>query len=697
LSSLLLDLVDTSWVKYHQRPVAGSHRKPTHLSRVGLLVTLFVAGLLSPALPLAGPKAKSDSAQSSPAQLRTITTAREAHELSTREAARGYPIHLRAVITYFEPTIVNHGWVAMFVHDSTGCIFVFVKSGSVAPIPSGTLIDLRGVSAPGWFAPVVAHPQIKVIGYAGLPANAYRPSFAQLFSGSEDSQWVELEGVIHSIVDEDGHIILQMIMDDRPITVNMGSEPGAAYSGLIDSKIRIRGNAGAVYDAKHTHMIGVRLTCPNLSAVQILEAQPSDPFRLQPVPIDKLLNWDMAPALAHRVHLRGRVTLQWPGTLVCIRDATEGICAQTEQNTRLQNGELIDIAGFVRVEGSAPTLNDAVFKSSDSSTAVPVEAAPATADEILAGEHDSQLVTIDGQLLSRDLSSSDTTLLVSSGKFIFKAILPQSMSGQESKEWENGSLLRITGISSVQIEAQRSGLRFVTAAPTTFRVRLRSPADVVVLKRPSWWTASHMMIVLAVALAGTLVVLGWVILLRKRLRESEERFRHMALHDALTGLATRLLLQDRLHIAIESAKRHGAGLALLMVDLDKFKGINDSFGHPAGDEVLRVTADRILETVRSSDTVARLGGDEFAVLLAGLNDSRMAEVVAANLVKALACPISLESSEVPVSVSIGLCIALAGDLDEDQLMKNADAALYCAKKRGRGRYEVFTPALLIQD
>ena len=632
--------------------------------------------------------ATAQTASLPPSQLPTLTTARQAHSLTSEEAARGYPIHQRAVITFFEPTIANGGWVAMFVHDATGCIFVFVKSGSVAPIPPGTVIDLRGVSAPGWFAPVVAHPQIKVIGFAGLPGNPRRPSFARLWSGAEDSQWVELEGVIHSIVNEDGHIILQMILDDRPITVNMGSEPGAAYSGLVDSKIRIRGNVGAMFDAKRTHMIGIRLSCPNLSAVQVLEASPSDPFKLQPLPIDKLLKWEQAPSLAHRVHLQGRVTLQWPGMSVCIRDVTAGICAQTRQNTRLRNGELIDIAGFVRVEGSAPALNDAVFSSSGSSADAPVEAVPATADEILAGGHDSQLIQIDGQLLSRDLSSSDTTLLVNSGKSIFKAILPQSMSGPESKAWENGSLLRITGVSSVEVGEPRSRLRFVTAAPTSFRLLLRSPADVVVIKGPSWWTPSHALIVLAIALAGTLVVLSWVTLLRKRLRESEERFRHMALHDALTGLATRLLLDDRLNAALETAKRHENCLALLMVDLDGFKQTNDTYGHPAGDEVLCVTATRLTQAVRKSDTVARMGGDEFVVLLPDLGDPLKAKEIAAKIVKVLAEPVHFAGHEIPVSVSVGVCSSTACGLDNETLLRCADNALYQAKANGRNCFHV---------
>jgi diguanylate cyclase (GGDEF)-like protein len=206
--------------------------------------------------------------------------------------------------------------------------------------------------------------------------------------------------------------------------------------------------------------------------------------------------------------------------------------------------------------------------------------------------------------------------------------------------------------------------------------------------------------VLALALSGTLVVLAWVVVLRKRveqqtilLRESEQRFRHMALHDALTGLATRLLLEDRLSAAVETAKRHQTGLALLMVDLDRFKDTNDTYGHQAGDEVLRVTADRLLEAVRKSDTVARIGGDEYIVLLADLRDPQIAERTAANIVETLAVPISFEGRKMPVTVSVGVCAYEAGKLDADTLLKNADVALYRAKKRGRNCFVVFTPEL----
>ena len=128
-----------------------------------------------------------------------------------------------------------------------------------------------------------------------------------------------------------------------------------------------------------------------------------------------------------------------------------------------------------------------------------------------------------------------------------------------------------------------------------------------------------------------------------------------------------------------------------MVDLDRFKEINDTYGHAAGDEVLRVTANRLLQAVRRADTVARVGGDEFVVLLQDLTDLRAAERIAAIIVGSLAVSIPIEGREVPVSVSVGVCALSAEALDAANLMKNADAALYGAKTSGRNRFQVYTP------
>jgi diguanylate cyclase (GGDEF)-like protein len=598
-------------------------------------------------------------------------------------------------VTYFDQDY-GTGYAAIFVHDSTGSIFVKIRSDSVGPITAGTVIDVRGVSGLGGFGPVVKEPQIRVIGYAPLPPNPPRISLPRLETGAEDAQWVEVEGTIHAVYELAHSVTLQLAMIDGTISVTIPKEAGATYSGLVDAKVKIHADAAPTINGD-SQMIGIHLMAPNLSAVTVVEAAPGDPFMQPLTAIDKLLHWDEYSASFHRVHVRGNVTLQWPGSSLCIRDANRGICVQTDQDARFALGDLIDVVGFAGTENNEPVLTDAVLKSAGNG--VPVPAVPVTVEQALQGNHDSDLIQIDGQLIGNDMASYDMNLLLASGDTVFTAVLPKGLTGTNASPWKIGSRLRVTGICSVQIDA-RSHVREGVAVTKSFRVLLRSPQDVVVLEGPSWWTPGHILVLLALALIATLCVLGWVTVLRRRveeqsilLRESESRFRHLALHDTLTGLATRLLLQDRMDVGLEAAKRHDTGLALLMVDIDRFKQTNDTYGHQAGDEVLRVTAQRLLQAVRKSDTVARMGGDEFIGLLIDLHNPQMAERIAAKIVKSLAEPVLFAGREIPVSVSVGVCTSDTGGLDEEALLKHADDALYHAKAMGRNCFHVFSPEM----
>jgi diguanylate cyclase (GGDEF)-like protein len=659
---------------------------------LGLFAIVF-AVILSASSLYARPAALQSITNSSE-KLPTLTTARPAHNLTSGEAARAYPVHLRGVVTYYDPRIGSKR-AALFVHDSTGTIYVELAEGTLGDFFPGTLLDVRGVSGTGEFAPIVAKPQVKVIGHSDLPANPPRKSFTRLLTGAEDGQWIEAEGLIHSVAEYEHNVSLQMAMEGGTVTIVMVKEAGARYSGLVDAKVRVHANAAPTFNSGR-QMIGVRLMCPGISAITVVEAVSGDPFKLPTIPIDRLSRWDQVDASLHRIRLHGKVTLQWPGSSLCIRDATRGICTQTAQDTPVALGDEVDVAGFTGISGSAPILRDAVFRSVAAGSAVAAE--PVTAEQALLDKHDSELIQIDGRLIGKDVGDSGTTLLLTAGKNIFTAILPKGQAAPQANAWEIGSVLRVTGICSVGLDAQRSAIGEGVAVPKSFRVLMRFPQDALILQRPSWWTVDHAFVLLFVMLIGTLLVLAWVVVLRKRveaqthlLRESEERFRQMAMHDALTGLATRSLLQDRLDIAVESVRRRKTGLALFMLDVDKFKHVNDRYGHQAGDEVLRVTACRLLEAVRKSDTVARFGGDEFVVLLPDISEPQAAEKIAANIVQKLGVPILFKERLVPVSVSLGICIAFAAELDADTLMRNADAALYHAKAHGRNCYQVFTP------
>jgi diguanylate cyclase (GGDEF)-like protein/PAS domain S-box-containing protein len=176
-----------------------------------------------------------------------------------------------------------------------------------------------------------------------------------------------------------------------------------------------------------------------------------------------------------------------------------------------------------------------------------------------------------------------------------------------------------------------------------------------------------------------------------RQKTAEQQLRQRAEFDALTGLPNRGLFNDRLASAIERARRSGKTMALLFLDIDHFKGVNDSRGHGAGDALLRIVAERLLATVRGADTVARLSGDEFTVILEGLTEPADAETVAMKLVEALRPPMQLGGTLVSVSTSVGLAVLDPGDVDAAGLLQRADEALYEAKRAGRDRY-VKSPA-----
>ena len=181
--------------------------------------------------------------------------------------------------------------------------------------------------------------------------------------------------------------------------------------------------------------------------------------------------------------------------------------------------------------------------------------------------------------------------------------------------------------------------------------------------------------------------------LEEALAENQARLEHQTLHDPLTGLANRVLLLDRLEHAVNASARRSTRPAVLFMDLDYFKSVNDASGHSAGDQLLAEVAERLRAVIRPNDTVARLGGDEFVVLCEDLADPlHEAKAVAQRIAKGLEPPFSVGGREVFVAASIGIAPSAAGDSAE-RLMARADQAMYRAKKLGRGRVEVYDPAV----
>jgi diguanylate cyclase (GGDEF)-like protein/PAS domain S-box-containing protein len=174
---------------------------------------------------------------------------------------------------------------------------------------------------------------------------------------------------------------------------------------------------------------------------------------------------------------------------------------------------------------------------------------------------------------------------------------------------------------------------------------------------------------------------------------NEEKLARLAQYDALTELPNRLLLRDRVEVAIENAERSGASPCLMFVDLDRFKLVNDSFGHATGDRLLREVASRLSRAIRGSDTVSRQGGDEFLVLLPELDAAEAAGRIAGKLIAEVARPYRIDGRELLIGASIGIACFPGDGSDYETLLRNADAAMYSAKDLGRGRYQFYSPEM----
>jgi diguanylate cyclase (GGDEF)-like protein len=203
---------------------------------------------------------------------------------------------------------------------------------------------------------------------------------------------------------------------------------------------------------------------------------------------------------------------------------------------------------------------------------------------------------------------------------------------------------------------------------------------------------------LTVTLMGLLGRMSWQ-LVQGRVREGETKLKHaqrveyLAYHDGLTGLPNRSLFSKVLSQSISEAHRHERRLAVAFLDLDRFKQINDTLGHEAGDQLLKEVATRLKACVRESDTVARLGGDEFVVLLPELEDEKYAAIVAQKILAATAKPFSLMGQEFRVTASIGISTYPQDGLDEQTLTKNADIAMYQAKAEGKNNFQFYSEKL----
>ncbi len=315
--------------------------------------TLAVWAIAANFLTVCGAKAIGMADQPLP----ILTTAVQVHSLSAAEANRRYPVHVQGVVTYFDPVSPD-----LFIQDHSGGVWVNWTSGLLRP-QAGDLLDVTGVTSAD-FAPNVIEPHLKIIGHAPLP-KPRNVSFAQMSSTEDDSQWVQVEGIVRSVGYFTGpglHKILAigLAMGDHDIEVHMPWDGSTPPTDLVDTVVQIRGVCGALFSPRN-QLIGVSLYVPSLRYIAILQDHPRDPFSAPVLSIDSLQRFGLKTSTGHRVKIAGVVTAIVKDGLY-VADDTGSLLVKTRDNPGVQIGDRIESLGFAGFSNSHVLFQDSTVR-----------------------------------------------------------------------------------------------------------------------------------------------------------------------------------------------------------------------------------------------------------------------------------------------------------------------------------------------
>jgi signal transduction histidine kinase len=443
--------------------------------------------------------------------LPALTQAVQVRNLPANEAARGYPVRITGVLTYSDPT---NG--LQFVQDRTGGIFVDGKQKKFDSFPeAGRLVEITGFSGPGDYAPVIEAVQLRSLGESALP-KPKAVSMQVLMTGTQDSQWIILNGVVRSQSVQDNATVLSLATGDSVVNVtapNAAAHP--APRSYVDAWVEIRGVCGTVFDNQR-HLQGITLYAPDWEQVRSWSDGPEDPFALPVRSISELLEFHPAADGLHRSHVHGTVLLRQTDGSFYVQDATGAILIQAQTAVGLvKPGQMVDLVGFPSIVNKWPVLQEAVVRGvAETSKLQPIPIAPDTA---LSQVFHGVLVCLQARVMSHSSGATEESLMLQFGPGITDAILEKDQPADQLGQVKPGSVVELTGVYLAQADDNRT--------VQSFQLMLRSPHDVRVLSRPAWWTAQRTLWLFAALATSLALVLTWVTALRKQVYERTRELR----------------------------------------------------------------------------------------------------------------------------------------------------------------------------
>lgn len=470
-----------------------------------------------------------------------LTRVRDIRRLTPDMAALGLPVRLEAVISFMDPD------TTVFVQDQEGGAGTFFRDLPRDPgWRRGQRVLITGETFPGLYVPGIRAARVETLGTGKRPA-PIRVTVDDLESGRFHYQWVEIEGIGRALeTTGEGASVLRLAVGSRMLEVRLDEVPPADLV-LVDARLRVRGLAAGVINNRR-QLVSPYLKAGNYREITVIDPA-ADPHKLTPVSIAELLRFAPNGATDRRLKVRGVVISHRPGERIFLREGEASLLVESEQTEPLQAGDQVEAIGFPRMGTFCAQLEDAVYRRTG--TGPPPPPRRLSAKELLTGQGDADLVTLDGVLVAHINSPEGEALALQSDGIVFRVHSPRG----PLPAWPTGSQLSATGICRIA----GSTAKGYNLKPASFELRARSPNDLHLLSAPSWWTARRLAWGLGLFVVATAGAGVWIFVLLRRLgaqraviqvqRErqavSEERRRiarevHDSLEQELVGLSLRL-------------------------------------------------------------------------------------------------------------------------------------------------------------
>jgi signal transduction histidine kinase len=494
--------------------------------------------------------------------LPVLTTVAQMRNLSLEEAARGYPVRLKCLVVgrLIPPTFV--------IQDGTGTIPVF-REGETNIYWPGQQIQLEGITDPGMFATRITAQRVTVTGTAPLPPPV-KLTMEDLAFGKARADYGELQGIVRSTYWDEPNRRLEMhvALGTSRLEVYVFDPGETNCQWLVDASVSMRGVVSSRFNQQR-QWLGARLNVTTLTNVFVEQPARPNPFDSPSFPIDKLAQAEAARpgteySSGHRLKTRGVVTYFVPGERLFIQEGDSGLQVETHDREPLAIGDQVEILGFPAAGVYAPILEDAIYRKTGFGTKFQPKAA--TARQLMNGHFEAELVTIDARLLSMMHHRGDDVVVLQADNLLFSAALRSSGWGQPSLAGlPEETQVQVTGICQAVEATERMGVDSPILSPTSVRLLLRSPYDLVVIRRRSWWTPQRLALALAGMSALGLAAAGWIWLLRRRVQTQTAIILDKAQRETI--LEERSRIARELHDTVEQEL---AGVSM-QLDLVNFK------------------------------------------------------------------------------------------------------------------------------